>query len=215
MESSHDAKKPSIEVAENGPYLVNGMQTLKNSRGETIPTKPVMALCRCGGSAKKPFCDGTHARIGFSGRRLAERSTNERVDYRGKRITIHDNRAVCAHAGYCTDSLSAAFNSGAEPWIDPDGADVEKLIETIRECPSGALSYSIDGIEHRDQDREPMISVSKDGPYVVVGGPELQDEEHSRPESAEHYTLCRCGGSRNKPFCDGTHWHIKFHDDKN
>ena len=55
MESPHDAKKPSIGVAENGPYLVNGIQTLKNSRGETIPTKPVMALCRCGGSAKKPF----------------------------------------------------------------------------------------------------------------------------------------------------------------
>ena len=69
MESPHDAKKPSIEVAENGPYLVNGIQTLKNSRGETISTKPVMALCRCGGSAKKPFCDGTHARIGFSDRK--------------------------------------------------------------------------------------------------------------------------------------------------
>ena len=215
MTSPHDAKKPSIDVAENGPYLVKGIGALENSRGEAIPTKQVMALCRCGGSAKKPFCDGTHARIGFSGRRLAEGSTDARVDYRGRKITIHDNRAVCAHAGHCTDSLPSAFRSEAEPWIDPDGAEVENIFETIRKCPSGALSYSIDGVEAKDQDREPTVTVSKDGPYVVVGAPELQDEEQSRPESAEHYTLCRCGGSRNKPFCDGTHWHINFRDEKN
>jgi uncharacterized Fe-S cluster protein YjdI len=146
---------------------------------------------------------------------VAERSPDARVEYRGQRITIHDNRAVCSHAGYCTDSLASAFKSEAEPWIDPDGADVEQIIETIRKCPSGALRYSIDGVEAKDRDREPTITVSKDGPYVVVGAPELQGEEQSRPESAEHYTLCRCGGSRNKPFCDGTHWHINFRDEKN
>jgi len=50
----------TIECRQNGPYLVKGLEALRNSRGDGIPTKPVMALCRCGGSANKPFCDGTH-----------------------------------------------------------------------------------------------------------------------------------------------------------
>lgn len=215
MQAKPGGETCSIEVAEDGPYLVRNLSRLQNSRGEAIPTKPVTALCRCGGSAKKPFCDGTHARIGFSGRRLADRSTSGRVDYRGKRITIHDNRAVCSHAGHCTDTLASVFRMEADPWIDPDGAEVEKIVETIRTCPSGALSYSIEGVEYRGPDRGPAITVSKDGSYLVTGGPALEDADHSRPESAEHYTLCRCGGSRNKPFCDGTHWEINFQDEKN
>ena len=71
------------------------------------------------------------------------------------------------------------------------------------------------GAEHRDQERPPAIFVSKNGPYVVTGGPELVGEPRGEGASEEHYTLCRCGGSKNKPFCDGSHWHIEFEDDKN
>jgi hypothetical protein len=102
-----------------------------------------------------------------------------------------------------------------EPWIDPDGAQVEEIIEAVKRCPSGALSYSIDGVERRDQDRESMITVSKDGPYLVTGRVELEGESRAEGASEEHYTLCRCGASKNKPFCDGTHWYVKFTDDKN
>jgi hypothetical protein len=85
----------------------------------------------------------------------------------------------------------------------------------IQECPSGALSYSIDGVEHRDQDREPTIFVAPNGPYVVTGGPDLPDTTMAEGASMEHFTLCRCGKSKNKPFCDGTHWSVEFTDDKN
>ena len=68
--------------------------------------------------------------------------------------------------------------------------------------------------EHRDQDRPPMVTVTKDGPYVVTGAIELFDQARGEGASSEHYALCRCGGSKNKPFCDGTHWHIGFSDDK-
>ena len=102
-----------------------------------------------------------------------------------------------------------------EPWIDPVGAEAEVIIETIRKCPSGALSYSIEDVEHRDQERKPTITVSKDGPYYVTGGIELINEPRGEGALTEHFTLCRCGGSKNKPFCDGTHWNIKFEDDKN
>ena len=82
-------------------------------------------------------------------------------------------------------------------------------------CPSGALSYTKDGVLYKDRDREPAITVSKNGPYYVVGGIESKDPMGSKPESKEHYTLCRCGASTNKPFCNGAHWDINFKDDKN
>ncbi len=99
------------------------------------------------------------------------------------------------------------------PWIDPDAADATAIIDTIRKCPSGALSYSVAGVQQRDPNRTPAIQATKDGPYRVTGGVELDGQEWGDGASREHYTLCRCGGSKNKPFCDGTHWHIGFRDD--
>ena len=206
---------PQIECKQDGPYVVNGLDDLKNSRGEAIAAKPVMALCRCGGSANKPFCDGTHKNIGFSGERLADRVPDRRDSYVGKGITIHDNRGICSHAGACTDGLPEVWRTKKKPWIDPDSAEVQAIIETIKRCPSGALSYTVDNVEHRDQARAPAIEVTKDGPYRVVGGIELKGVQWSQGASREHYTLCRCGGSKNKPFCDGSHWRIKFKDEKN
>lgn len=111
--------RPTITCTPNGPYLVKDLPSLRNSRGTDLPQKSVMALCRCGGSANKPFCDGTHARNGFSDARVSERADERRDDYRGRRITVHDDRRLCAHAGHCTDGLPTVFKYGNEPWIDP------------------------------------------------------------------------------------------------
>ena len=206
--------KPSITPTPNGPYLVNGLQEFANQKGP-IETKEKMALCRCGGSANKPFCDGTHARIGFSSAKLEGRIEDKRENYVGEKITIHDNRGICGHAGRCTDGLASVFRLKEEPWTHPDAASRDEIIATIQKCPSGALSYSIDNLEHRDREGHPTIFVAPNGPYVVSGEPELLDTIRGEGASDEHFTLCRCGGSKNKPFCDGTHWHNKFTDDKN
>ncbi len=214
-------EKPKIAGLPNGPYyLLNDMTpkvvpNIQNSKGESCTTVAGVALCRCGGSNNKPFCDGTHGKNGFTDRKLTDGALDKRTDYVGKKITIHDNRGICAHAGYCTDNLASVFKMKTEPWIDPDGAAVEEIIETIKKCPSGALSYTVDSVVHRDQDREPMVTVTKDGPYAVTGGIELLEQLLGEGASTEHYTLCRCGGSKNKPFCDGTHWHIGFKDENN
>ena len=150
-----------------------------------------------------------------SRKKLTDGTLNKRVDYKGTKITIHDNRGICAHAGFCTDNLASVFKQKQEPWINPDEGTVEKIIETIGKCPSGALSYTVEGVEHRDHERPPMVTVTKDGPYAVGGSIELLDQVRGEGASTEHYTLCRCGGSKNKPFCDGTHWHIGFKDEKN
>ena len=203
---------PVIECAPEGPYLVKNLDRLVNARGERLATKPVTALCRCGRSSTKPYCDGTHKKAGFSSARDAGVGA-PRASYTGRRLTIHDDREICAHAGYCTEGLRTVFVSGREPWIDPDGAAVERVIAVIEQCPSGALSYSLDGVGHRDQARGPSIAVTENGPYAVVGGARLVGADVKRGASTEHFTLCRCGASKNKPFCDGSHWDIGFKDD--
>lgn len=208
-------EKPSIETTKGGPYLVRNLKDFKNSKDEPIETKPNMALCRCGASGKKPFCDGTHLNIGFSGDKAEDRIPDRQDTYECKSIIIYDNRGVCAHAGLCTHHSPAVFNAEKEPWIDPDADNPDKTARTIEMCPSGALSYEKDGVLHKDQEREPAIKISKNGPYHVVGGIELNDPDGSEPESKEHYTLCRCGKSKNQPFCNGAHGDTDFKDDEN
>ena len=206
-------ERSTIECKLNGPYLVRNLEHLKDWRGNRMDAKSVMALCRCGGSANKPFCDGTHQKNGFSGAMLAGRDSDQRRSYQAKGITIHDNRSICAHAGHCTDGLASVFKVKSEPWIDASGAAVEAIVETIRRCPSGALSYTLDGNQGEDQQQEPSITVTKDGPYAVAGAAQLLDQSWAQGASTEHYTLCRCGASKNKPFCDGAHWSIGFKDE--
>ena len=206
--------KPSITPTQNGPYVVKNIENFVNQKGP-VETKETTALCRCGGSSNKPFCDGTHQKIGFSSAKIDGRTEDQRDNYVGKNITIHDNRGICAHAGYCTDGLAAVFHLREEPWIYPDSATRDEIISTIKKCPSGALSYTVDDAEHRDRKGEPSIFIAPNGPYVVSGRPDLNDTEFGEEASSEHFTLCRCGGSKNKPFCDGTHWSNGFMDDKN
>ncbi len=206
--------KPTIACAKNGPLLVTGLETLvRIGDGTVYETKEKIALCRCGDSKNKPFCDGTHASAGFNDEKDPDRVADAREDYVGKEVTIHDNRGICAHAGFCTDGLPSVFLYGKEPWIDPDGAAADEIIKTVKSCPSGALSYSVDGVEHRDHDDDPKILVAPNGPFAIKGGVELEGVEWGEGASREHYDLCRCGDSKNKPFCDGSHWNSKFDQD--
>src|SRR4029077_19480390 len=104
----------------------------------------------------------------------------------------------------------------------PSGGRMDELIRAVRDCPSGALSYATDGHEAREHvdyhgTREPAIEVSKDGPYRITGAIALLDgggepERRNAGASSEHYALCRCGHSQNKPFCSGMHWYVEFKD---
>jgi CDGSH-type Zn-finger protein/truncated hemoglobin YjbI len=99
---------------------------------------------------------------------------------------------------------------------------MDEIIRAVRDCPSGALSYAIDGTEARGQadwggTREPAVEVTRDGPYRITGGISLAGadgapEPRAQGASLEHYALCRCGQSQNKPFCSGMHWYVGFRD---
>jgi CDGSH-type Zn-finger protein/truncated hemoglobin YjbI len=213
---------PSIQLTPNGPYLLSNVDQITDGLGETIPTRPQIALCRCGESAAKPWCDGSHARADFTDEKDPNRVVDRSDSYAGLAITVLDNRGICQHSGYCSDRVPVAFRVDQEPFVAPSGARMDEIIRAVRNCPSGALSFAIDGREARDQvdwhlQRTAAVMVTNDGPYRVTGGIPLIDATGSpvprnQGSSQEHYALCRCGHSQNKPFCSGMHWYIQFRD---
>ena len=208
------ANEQRIRVLNGGPYRVEGGVPILDHEGAGIEAPPAYSLCRCGGSENKPFCDGTHKSNNFNGQEFASKDTaSDRAEsFVGEGITIHDDRSRCAQAGVCTDNLSEVFKLGVEPWIDAHGAEADEIARVVSLCPSGALSYSVAGSSELVESSEwPSITVARDAPYavrgvqVVAGDGEVYD-------ARERQTLCRCGGSRNKPFCDGSHWYMGFKD---
>jgi CDGSH-type Zn-finger protein/truncated hemoglobin YjbI len=187
---------------------------------------PQLALCRCGASALKPFCDGTHATSGFTDGKDPNRVPDQRDTYPGQQVTIFDNRGICQHSGLCSDRVPTAFRTKAEPFVAPSGGRLDELVRAVRDCPSGALSLAFDSADDREEardladwhgTRERAIEVTQDGPYRVTGGiPVIDaagaDVPRAAGSSREHYALCRCGHSQNKPFCSGMHWYVDFRD---
>jgi CDGSH-type Zn-finger protein/truncated hemoglobin YjbI len=217
------AELPSVvQAMRNGPYLVTNVPRLINHLGAEERPAPQLALCRCGNSAIKPLCDGSHARTGFTGDKDPKRVPDQRHTYPGQQVTILDNRGICQHSGLCTDRLAAVFRTDTDPFVAPSGGRLDEIIRAVRDCPSGALSYAIDGSEARDQvdwggTRDVAVQITKDGPYRITGGIALTGadgapEPRAAGSSLEHYALCRCGHSQNKPFCSGMHWYVGFAD---
>ena len=216
------ALPPAIMTAKNGPYLVTNVPAVRTPLGENLTLPPQLALCRCGGSATKPFCDGTHANNGFTDAKDPNRVPDQRDTYPGQQVTVFDNRGICQHSGLCTDRLPSAFRTAAEPFVAPSGGRMDEIVRAVRDCPSGALSLALDGDDARDladwhASREAAIEVTQDGPYRVTGGIGLTDATgadvpRAAGSSREHYALCRCGHSQNKPFCSGMHWYVEFRD---
>ena len=218
-----DAAGPGrVTVVPNGPHLVSGAVTMTDHLGRALAHDGVTALCRCGASGSKPHCDAACIRSGFDDAKSADRIADRRDVYPGEQVTVFDNRGICQHSGLCTTRLPATFHVASDPFVTPSGARMDEIIRAVRDCPSGALSYGIDGEEQRAQTdwggtRPPTIVVTKDGPYRLSGTVEIVDANsepiaRSQGASREHAALCRCGHSQNKPFCSGMHWYVDFHD---
>ena len=211
-----------MQTARNGPYLVTNVPHVLTHLGEELQAPPQLALCRCGGSARKPFCDGSCASNGFSDAKDPNRVPDRRDTYPGQHVTIFDNRGLCQHSGFCTDRLATVFRAGQEPFIAPSGGRMDEIIMAVRDCPSGALSFGFGDTEDRaetdwENAREPAVEITRDGPYRITGGIELIDADgkpmpRNAGASLEHYALCRCGHSQNKPYCSGMHWYVGFRD---
>lgn len=218
--------KGKIISIKNGPFELHGIKTYKSATGIQTPLKVdgrgIVRLCRCGQSFEKPYCDGSHIIFEFDDQKSPYRTADQVTIYKGQRITIYDNRGVCSHRGICYEELQSVFQMEGQMRIDPDGGSVQAIIDICERCPSGALSYSLPG-EGRvlkggaseGQIRMAPRRYGYDGPIEVTGGIEFEDSENNHPESSDHYALCRCGASKNMPFCSGQHWVAKFIDESN
>ena len=209
-----------IVVVRNGPYVLDDSIALVDHLGVPVVAEIPVRLCRCGQSQTKPFCDDSHLRRGFADTKDPRRVPDKLDIYEGQQARIFDNRGACAHSGFCTDRLNSVFHLGQEPFVSPSGARLDDLVNAVRRCPSGALGIGFGPAPDAnlsDPHRAPQIEVSKDGPYRVTGNVALVDEAGADiPQNAgaspEHFSLCRCGSSLNKPFCSGMHWSAAFHD---
>jgi CDGSH-type Zn-finger protein/truncated hemoglobin YjbI len=214
--STAEPSAARITISENGPYQVWGEIAIKDTKGNVLQTTGNHCLCRCGGSRNKPFCDATHGLKGFVGTETAGHSliAERRASYKtGGGLTVYDDRSRCAHFGQCTDRLPAVFRAAAEPFVDASAAPLATVADVVSGCPSGALAYALnDNPEVVEKHEAASITPIIDGPYRVRGAIEFIGADGVAYERRERQALCRCGQSRNKPFCDGSHWYAGFRD---
>ena len=197
--------EPVIKSLKDGPFIVSNLKNIFEQDGKRLNSEGAVSLCRCGETRNKPFCDNSHSGAGFRSGKLPGRKKDRAVSYPGEGVTVVDNRGVCSHDGSCFRSLPEVFRPKEWRWIKPGGVSAERIIDTVRKCPSGALSYSIGGVRYQNLERPPALCIDERGPLNAEGRIRLIDCDGSTPESEEHYSLCSCGRSKNKPFCDGSH----------
>jgi CDGSH-type Zn-finger protein len=196
----------TIELREDGPLVVRHLDELRYVDGPEIETKPVLALCRCGRSKSKPFCDGSHAEAEFSGARGTPAGKDAILEYAGEEVSVTYNPRICSHAAECGRLAGHVFDPAQKPWVQPDNGTRAEIEAVVAACPSGALALGRKGQarQHRLDPGRYTIEIERDGPYRVqqIDAPVPPNVQGM---SSRKYVLCRCGLSGNKPFCDGTH----------
>jgi CDGSH-type Zn-finger protein len=236
MASETPAKKGSqkdarITVSENGPYVVSGWIPLAKLtisadadgypvsyvEGKEYPLTETYALCRCGKSQSKPFCDGTHAKIRFDGTEIASRSAylTRAREIDGPDLKLTDVPDLCNHAGFCLRASGVGNLTRSS-----DDAEAKRLaIEEAGNCTSGRLvAWHKESEKSIEPEFEPSIALVEEphkgcsGPLWVRGNVPVASSDGGDYEVRNRVALCRCGASSNKPFCDGSHMVIRFTD---
>jgi len=214
-----------ITVSKNGPYLVFGGIPLFTATiscdaqgipatwvmGKNLKTTEIYSLCRCGQSSNKPFCDGSHVKANFDGTETSDNEPFEKMakEIDGPELTLKDAEIFCASARFC--------HRGGDIWeAIPQSNDpkVKKnAIENACDCPSGRLvvldkntGVTIEPVLDKSigiiEDPSKVVS----GPFWVRGGIPVYSVDGKLYEVRNRVTLCRCGKSTNKPFCDSSHY---------
>jgi uncharacterized Fe-S cluster protein YjdI/CDGSH-type Zn-finger protein len=134
--------------------------------------------------------------------------------YAGQEIEISYDVRRCIHAAECLRGLPEVFDNARRPWIEPAGALPNEIAAVIERCPSGALHYKrLDGGLAEAPDDPATIVPTRNGPLYVRGLVQLRGADGAVLIEDTRMTLCRCGASRNKPFCDNSHHKAGFTDD--
>lgn len=227
--------KPNVEVklvvTRNGPYLVTGGVPLAEQtifvgshgeseawrEGERFPPQGSYALCRCGQSKTKPYCDGAHTKVKFDGTETASRKpyAEQAQVMQGPVHALSDAETLCAFARFC--------DPNGQVWEQVEQTDDPKVarnfVRQVNACPSGRL---VAWDRATGQPLEEVLPVSigvvqdpaqdVSGPLWLRGRIPVIAADGFAYEVRNRVTLCRCGASKNKPFCDGSHASVKFRD---
>ena len=222
-------KQVSVVISRDGPYIVSGDaplteeiiganaegESMQWQRGKAYDAPEKYALCRCGQSAKAPFCDGTHARVGFDGTETAPRTpyAQQAQIFDGPDLSLMDARHLCADARFC-DPNGKVWNQVART----DDPEVRAMfLSQVHNCPAGRLLAFDKAAGKTIEQHSPLaIGLIEDpvedcsGPIWLRGGVVLTSANGHQHEKRNNMTVCRCGASKNKPFCDGTHASVNF-----
>jgi CDGSH-type Zn-finger protein len=225
VENNQLKNKMKIKIVKNGPYIVSGGVPLyeqiiiTDEAGHTkdlvdekeFPLQDTYTLCRCGKSKNKPYCDGTHNDINFDGTETASRKPYiEKAEiFEGPELKLTDAHEFCDHSRFCM--RSGGIRNLIEKSDDPEAK--QTAIEEAMICPSGRLVLWDKKTEKPfEKEFKPSIVLVRDeqkkcqGPIWVRGGIPIESADGTMYESRNRVTLCRCGKSENKPYCDGSHW---------
>jgi CDGSH-type Zn-finger protein len=218
-----------VLISKDGPYVVSGSIPLSTqtitadaeggsetwTEGPAYPEQEKYALCRCGQSGTKPFCDGTHAKNGFDGTETASREpflTQAEV-FDGPVMQLVDAKPLCAFGRFC--------DPHGQVWDQVEHTDDPSVRATflrqVGNCPAGRL---VARDKATNQLLEPTLPLSIglvedpveqcSGPIWLRGGIAVVSADGFEYEIRNRVTLCRCGQSANKPFCDGMHAQVNF-----
>jgi len=217
------AKNARIKVTKNGPYLVTGGIPLLRMIIETdsyhepyiwreverYPQRDSYTLCRCGRTRNKPYCDGAHNTQQFNGTETAgyELYLKKAKEYLGPELKLTDKRELCVGAGFCIRD-AGIWNLTVHS--DRPGFK-EIAIEEAANCPSGRLVVWDKQGKLIEPEYDPSIVVTEHedglpGPLWIRGEVEIESVDGIIYEKRNRVTLCNCGGSHNKPLCDGSHF---------
>ena len=227
MAKNDQTNQGKIKVTKNGPYVVSGGVPLNEKiivtdaegfshswhRGKQFSAGEKYALCRCGGSKNKPFCDGTHLTNNFDGAETAPaKACARRIE--GPGLDLIDAESLCANARFC--DRAGGINHLIEK--SGDNASRQVAIEEACNCPSGRLVVEEKEGKVIEPELEPSVALVQDpsqgvsGPLWVQSNIPVESAAGAAYEVRNRVTLCRCGHSKNKPFCDGKHIEARFSD---
>ena len=226
-----DNNEKLIKIVKNGPYLVSGKIPLVKLiiktdeegypyewiEGKKYPRQEEYALCRCGQSENKPYCDGSHEKVGFEGTEIVSkmRYIDGAAEVEGPDLFLTDNYGLCNHAGFCDRAGGIR-----DLVLQSDNPEAKKTaIQIASNCNSGRfVVWDKKTKTSIEPDFEPSIAVTEEpekgvsGPLWVRGGIKIVSSDGDIYEVRNRVTLCRCGKSTNKPYCDGTHIMTSFND---
>jgi CDGSH-type Zn-finger protein len=228
MNARMETGPPRVKVVKDGPYVVEGdvpvfrMGPVTDAGGdhvewerrEELDHPGNVELCRCGRSTTMPFCDGVGEKKDFDGAETADRgpTMGRREQWGdGPVVVLTDDVSLCSSAAFCHRGDTDVWDLAEEATGNPEGRAL--LTEMVRRCPSGRLVlHRLPDGEADEEEFTQEIGVIDNGPLWVRGRIPVEGADGFQYEVRNRVTLCRCGQSKAKPFCDSSHIKARFTD---